>query len=120
MRTINKSLALRLSLIRKEAETQGLVKTAEALDKILNSSSVRKDDTNYTYSSAEYAEDVRNALWQLIVRTADFCGSGIDVDAANNFIASVSEQLTSDMKDIVGAKDKVIGKYEPVLPGEVK
>lgn len=120
MRTINENLYERLSLQQKEAEIQGLTKTAVALDKILIEASVREDDSNYSYSSSEYEEDVEKLLWQILVRSADFFGRDIDVEKANKYIGRFADYFGEVAKHAIGAEDQVVGNYEPVLPGEVK
>lgn len=119
MRTIKQNFLERLSAQAEEAEIQNLHSLSEALTTqiIKNSSSVRKDESFYSYSSSQMSEDVKNSIWDAIVRIADYYDCGLDALAAASIVDNISSQLVDEIR-VLGGIDHGIGPYEPTVPGE--
>lgn len=116
MRTINEIHRDRLVAEAEEAETRGMVKIAENLTRQIEKSEVRDNNENYTYGSDDFEIDVQEALWDAVVRTADFHGSFVDSEKAQKIVEHYADMIISDIRKI--ARLKETGAYEPTLPGE--
>ena len=118
MKTISKLVARRLEVQKNEAEIQGMVKTAAHIDAALKRNATRDSDSSYNYSHDEYSNDIKNLLWEAMVRTADYYGKSFTAEAADQFVSSFVQQISRDAKVAVGAEKDIIGAHEPSVPGE--
>lgn len=120
MRTITENLLNRLIVQAEEAEVRGLSKLAGNLTEQINSSSIRKDDANYSYSENEFRKDINDQLWSSIVRTADFYGiKRFDAYEMNQLVEKTAEDFVKSIRLHAGITHGV-GAYEPSIPGEEK
>jgi hypothetical protein len=118
MKTISKLAMERLQLQKTEAEVQGMNNVVNHIEDIIKKNSSRDNEDNYTYTHDEYTNDLKNLLWEAIVRTADYYGKNFTVEAADQFVGSFLKQISNDAKIVVGAEKALIGPHEPLLPGE--
>jgi len=119
MRTIKKSLLELLELQAAEADYQGLESIGSTLTTqiVKNAESVREDDEFYVYSSEDYQKDVREELWNIIVRTADFFNKSFDAKDLSPLIEKYALLLEEDLRAKFG-RDDGVGDYEPNVPGQ--
>jgi hypothetical protein len=118
MRTINDIYSTRLVAEAEEADNQGLTKIAENLTRQLETVNVRSHKQPYTYSSNSFEQDIQDALWSVVLRTADFHGTFIPAKVGQKVVDYFSEQIVDNIRksaSINGTR----GFYEPNLPGEV-
>jgi hypothetical protein len=118
MRTINDIYNTRLMAEAEEADNQGLTKIAENLTRQLEVVSVREHNQPYTYSSDSFEQDVQDALWNIVLRTADFHGTFIPAKVGQNVVDYFSEQIVDSIRKSASING-VRGAHEPNLPGEV-
>lgn len=116
MRTISELQRKRMVAEAEEADTVGLVKVAEQLTRQIEKVAVRSDQEGYTYSSEDFENDVQEAIWGAVVRTADFHGAYVDSKKAQKIVEHYAEQIVSDIRK--SARLSQHGAYEPKLPGE--
>lgn len=119
MRTINKSLLELLELQAAEADYQGLESIGSTLTSqiVKNAENIREDDEFYVYSSEEYENDVREQLWNITIRTADFFNQNFDAKNLAPLIEKYAQLLQEDLRAKFGREDGV-GAYEPNVPGQ--
>jgi len=119
MRTIKQNFLERLSAQAEEAEIQKMHALAETLTHqiIKNASNIRGDNAFYSYSSSQLSEDVKNSIWDAIIRIADYYDCGLDALAASHIANDISSQLIDDIRVLSGVEHGV-GAYEPNVPGE--
>jgi hypothetical protein len=99
-----------------EADTIGLVKVAEQLTRQVEKSAVRATHEGYTYSGEDFENDVQEAIWGAVIRTADFHNAYVDSKRAQKIVEHYAEQIVSDIRK--AARLGQNGAYEPLLPGE--
>lgn len=119
MRTITELHRDRLIAEADEADTEGLAKVAENLTRQIERTSVRANEAGYTYANEDFAQDVQDNLWSVIIRTADFHGATIDSKKAQELVDFYSDELVSVIKG-AGKITSKIGAYEPPVPGETR
>jgi hypothetical protein len=117
MRTISKNLKLRLLAQAEEANFHGLEKVAMKLNHQVNSTPIRQDTEEYSYSRGELYSDVEDLLWRAAVRTQDYFGKTADAGEIGEIIESLADELISTLRTKIGG-DVVIGPHEPLVPGE--
>lgn len=117
MRTITKNMFNRLNLQKNEAKTLKLNAVEASLDHQLSKIATRNDDDFYVYAAADMEKDVQNAVWDAIIRVADYFGVPCDALNLQKIAEDVSTELIKDVRSSVGIVDGV-GAYEPVVPGE--
>jgi hypothetical protein len=115
MRTISKSLKLRLLAQAQEADTLGLAKIAEQLEMSVYGTDTRDGTEHYTYEHDELVQDVEYALWTAAVRTQDFFDKTADARSVHDLIEDFARDFIDQMRIKVGGK---LGPYESKLPGE--
>ena len=88
MKTIKQSLFNRLIVQAEEAEFQGLTKIAKSLTNQIDlyAGNIRPTEAIYSYSSDVFAEDIKDCLWEMAIRTADFHNVSFDADKIENLI----------------------------------
>jgi hypothetical protein len=116
MRTISKNLKLRLLAQAEEANFHGLEKVAMKLNHQVNSTPIRQDSEEYSYSRSELYNDVEDLLWKAAVRTQDYFGKTADAGIIGEMIESLADELISSLRTKIGGA--VIGPNEPLVPGE--
>lgn len=119
MRTIHDHLMKRLIAQASEAETQGLIKVADALvHQISNySDSIRKESEFYSYSEEAFLNDIHNSMWNSIIRIADYYNiNQIDAADIQKIVEKVSEDIINEVCIKTGAN--TIGSYEDPVPGQ--
>jgi len=116
MRTISELQRDRMVAEAEEADTIGLVKVAEQLTRQVEKVAIRKNYEGYTYSSEDFENDIQEAIWGAVVRTADFHGAYVDSKKAQKIVEHYAEQIVSDIRKSARLGDS--GAYEPKLPGE--
>jgi hypothetical protein len=116
MRTISKNLKLRLIAQAEEASFHGLEKVAMKLNLQANSTPIRQNTEEYTYSRSELYSDVEDLLWRAAVRTQDYFGKTADAAAVGELVEAFTDELISSLRTKIGGE--VIGPYEPQVPGE--
>ena len=117
MRTISEIYRDRLVAEADEADAIGLTKIAENLTRQIEASPVRSKNSSYTYSSEEFEQDLQDALWNVVIRTADFHGAFVDTAKAQDLVDHFSREITSSIRSVAKISS-VVGAYEPKLPGE--
>ncbi len=116
MRTISKNLKKRLIAQAEEANFQGLEKVAIKLVHQAKNASIRQDDEEYIYSSAELRNDVENLIWSAIIRAEDYFGKTADAKEAGMIVEAFADELIASIRTKIGGD--VIGPHEPLVPGE--
>jgi hypothetical protein len=116
MRTISNNLKLRLLAQAEEASFHGLEKVASKLNRQVNSTPIRKDNEEYTYSRNELYNDVEDLLWRAAVRTQDYFGKTADANEIGMLVESFADELISSLRNKIGGN--VVGPHEPLVPGE--
>ncbi len=119
MRTITENLKDRIVAQSEEAKLQGLTKTASHLADIAEKIAVRKNAESYTYSNEDFEADVEGAIWNAVVRFADFHNVSIDGVIVQPVIEKVAKDLISELRAKTGTTHGV-GAYESNVPGESK
>lgn len=117
MRTITSTYRDRLVAEADEADNLRLTKLAENITRQIEKTPVREKDAGYTYPAEAFKQDVQDALWNVIVRTADFHGVYISSSTAQDIVDYFGEEIVSNIRKAAGISS-VIGSYEPKLPGE--
>lgn len=115
-RSITQNLFDRLVIQAEEAETLGLVKTAEAVTAQLEQITVRPTTGVYRYANLDYRKDLEGLFWSALVRAADFHNKPFDIKQASDMI----DNFVSDfmVESEVQLNVSPIGANEPSLPGE--
>lgn len=116
MRTISKSLRNRLVAQAFEADFQGLNKVASVLRKQADEAIIREDDEEYIYSMNSLKNDIEDLLWKAAIRTQDYFGKSVDSSEISDIITSYSNELIQTIRTKIGGD--IVGKYEPLVPGE--
>lgn len=121
MRTIKENLLNRMAVQATEAELQGFDKVAVALSTQIekHADHVRENDAFYVYSDQDFRKDVEDQVWSILVRAADFYGTGFDAINLQDIVTSASDDVLANFCAKTGAIHGV-GAYEPSVPGEVK
>lgn len=119
MRTITETLHKRLVAQSEEAKIQGLTKTASHIDEKIATTKVRKNESIYVYSNEDFQKDVESALWDAVLRVADFHNTTFDANEVQNIIDKYSQELVSDLRVLANVEHGV-GAFEPTIPGETK
>lgn len=117
MRTIKKNLSMRLEAQAKEAEDLGIIKVAEALKKQCKKQKIRKDSDFYSYTFKELRADVEEAVWDAIVRVADYYDSPVDAQSVQETVETWADNIINESRIKAGINHGV-GAHEPVVPGE--
>lgn len=117
MRTISEIYRDRLVAEADEADAIGLTKIAENLTRQIESNQVRSKNSSYTYSAEEFEQDIQDALWNVVVRTADFHGAFVDATKAQDLVDHFSREIISNIRSVAKISS-VVGGHEPKLPGE--
>lgn len=119
MRTIKQNFLERLVAQAEEADIQRLDSLAESLtDQITkNASNTRHDGAFYSYSSGQLSSDVKNSIWDAIIRIADYYDCGLDAASVLPVVDGISEQLIEEIRVKAGITHG-IGPFEPTVPGE--
>ena len=117
MKTITETHKNRLMALAEEAESQKLYKIAEMITGQIEKNAVRDNESNYVYDSGTFDNDISDAFWTAVTRTADFHGTVIDPVEAQKLIDIYAHEFVKDLRKIAGLKP--VGKYEVKLPGEV-
>lgn len=119
MRTIKKSLLDIIELQASEAEVQGLTKIASDLTNqvVKNADAVRDDDEFYIYSNEDYKNDIRDQLWNTVIRTADYFNQSFDAQDFDPIIERYASLLMSDLRAKFGSEHGV-GAHESNVPGQ--
>lgn len=119
MRTIKKSLLELLELQAAEADFQGLESVGSSLTTqiVKNAEFVRDDEEFYVYSGQDYQNDVREQLWNVVIRTADFFNQNFDAKDITPLIEKYASLLEQDLRAKFG-RDNGVGSYEPTVPGQ--
>lgn len=114
--SVSKELFERLLFQSEEAENLGLVRTAESITIQLEKIKARSAKEHYTYSSDQLNQDIHSAMWDAIVRTADFHNHPFDVKEASEIAETFAKDLLLELRSRwnTGAA----GAYELPLPGE--
>ena len=118
MRTITKKFALRLAAQSQEAKLRGMTKLADKIDNLIKSNNTRDNDASYMYAEAELKDNVESALWNGVVRAADYYDCNIDTADIQKAVESLASQLIEEVR-INGHISHGVGAYEPSVPGEV-
>ncbi len=121
MKTIKKNLLERLVAQADEAEFLGLTSVSQNLTKqiVKNAACVRDDESFYSYSSEELQSDVEDAVWDAVIRIADFYNTTVDANYINNYIKSCAYSIIDEIRVTSGISTDV-GPYEMNVPGEIK
>lgn len=119
-KTINRTLYNRLEAQNKEAKLLKLNKLASNLENQLvkYNDCVRSDNENYVYSSEEVKEDIYDAIWDAVIRVADYLDYNIDAVKVQGTVERVTDSLLSQMCAYAGMRDG-IGPHEKPVPGEI-
>lgn len=118
MRTISNNLKIRLTAQTEEAKFNGFDKIADDLTTQINKHEIRQDSEEYVYSSKDLKKDVKDLLWSAAIRVQDYYGKTADAKELNDIIESYCEELITSTRTKIGGD--VIGKYEPLVPGELR
>lgn len=119
MRTITENLKERIVAQSNEAKVQGLTKTASHLTDIAEKAPIRKNADSYTYSNEDFELDVEGAIWNAVVRFADFHNISVDGTQAQSIVEKTAKDLISELRAKTGTVHGV-GAYESNVPGESK
>jgi hypothetical protein len=119
MRTIKELHRDRLVAEAEEADIVGLTKVAEHLTCQVEKTAVRSNDESYTYDGNDFDNDIKNLLWDAVVRTSDFHDSHVDSEKAQKLVEHYAELLISDIRKIAKITNN-IGAYESNVPGECR
>ena len=85
MRTITEKFSARLKVQAKEADTIGLKKLCNQLNRLAKTST-RPTGSSYVYLEAELKNDVESPLWDAVLRIADYYDCNVDVEFVQNNI----------------------------------
>lgn len=118
-RTINEIYRDRLVAEAEEAENRGMVKIAENITRQLERAPVRDKTASYTYNNESFEQDVQDALWDAVIRTADFHGVFISASRVQGIVEAHSKLLLDDIRKTAGIPSS-IGAYEDKLIGEYR
>ena len=116
-RTINEIYRDRLVAEADEADNMRLTKLAENITRQVERQPIRGASESYTYPSDAFEQDVQDALWDVVVRTADFHGSFISSQRAQEIVDHFSQEMVDSIRKAAKITSPV-GAYEPRLPGE--
>lgn len=116
-RTITNNFYHRLFAQADEADTLGLNKVGEHLTNIIVKSTRRPDNAFYSYAEDQLKFDVEGALWDAVVRIADFHDCQLDAKEIQAAIDEYSDDFIKTIRNKLGAVDGV-GAYEPTVAGE--
>ena len=116
MRTISKNLKRRLLAQSEEANFRGLEKVAIKLNTQVNNTPLRQDFDEYIYSRNDLNNDVEDLLWKAAIRVQDYFGKTAEASMIGDMIDVMATDLISSIRLKIGGD--VIGKYEPIVPGE--
>lgn len=116
-RTINEIYRDRLVAEADEADNMRLTKLAENITRQIERQPVREANESYTYPVEAFEQDVQDALWDVVVRTADFHGSFISSQTAQEIVEHFSQEMINNIRKAAKITSPV-GAYEPRLPGE--
>lgn len=117
MRTINDKMFARLTAQAEEARTLKMTKLANHLHDEVQKVAVRPQRENYTYTDSEMRTDVERALWDAMIRAADYFGAPFDAVKVQKVIDKMAEDLIDEVRVIVG-NDSGVGPYDVPVPGE--
>jgi len=117
MKTITERIYERFQLQADEASKQGLTKIAHNLERQLAGSSKRDTEASYVYPASEFKQDMESALWQAVVRCADYYDAPIDAESAQEVVEKYAEDFVRDLRAVARIKADV-GAYEQILVGE--
>ena len=116
MRTITTTYFDRLVAEAEEADSLKLTKLAENITRVIETTPVREKTAEYIYPIESFQKDVQEAIWNIIVRTADFHNTFIPSNKAQDIVDHYCSEIVDDIRKAAGLGD--IGHYEPKLPGE--
>ena len=117
MRTINETYRDRLIAEADEADNLRLTKLAENITRQIESNPIRKSNEPYTYPNNAFEQDVQDAIWKVVVRTADFHGAYVNSQKAQEIVDYYSEEIVNNIRKTAKISTP-IGAYEPKLMGE--
>lgn len=118
-RTINEIYRDRLIAEADEADNMRMTKLAENITRQIEKHPIREANESYTYSAKDFEQDVQDALWNVVIRTADFHGSFISAERAQSIVDHFGQEIVDDIRKVASIPTSV-GAYEPSLPGEVR
>lgn len=122
MRTIKHSFINKLAAQASEAEVRGLSNVAEVVTEqvVKHADFVRKNDAFYIYSDDSFRKDVNSALWDAVIRVADYYDlRQFNVDDVNSIVERTAGEMIKEICTSAGTTSS-IGAYETAVPGEVK
>jgi len=115
---INKTLYNKLLLQAEEAKNHGMVKLASD---VINSIEAFPEEEAKEYSRKEMQDDVSADVWKVATRVFNYYQvKSADIEILNKIIIQSSEQLISNLEKAINLKKDLIGKSEPLVPGEEK
>ena len=118
-KSINEKLYLRLTAQKQEANTIGLTKVATSLSSMVEKYEPRTEDqeNKFLFSSSELDSFLKDNIWNMIVKAADYYNCSVDAVQADKIAESLSKVIKAEVRN-QGAVKNDIGAYEPKLPGE--
>jgi hypothetical protein len=118
-RTITKTFAKRMEAQFEEAKNMNHQKVAKSLgvqlEKYASFPGVRTDDSDYFYLMDDLRQNVEDHLWDAAVRIQDYYGAAADPLEIQAAVDDYAEQFIESIRIKTG---KIIGAYEPKVPGE--
>jgi tRNA splicing ligase len=117
-RSISDKLKKRLQAQAQEAQVMGLEKTASMIESNLEAAAERSDDDYYTYSIEELQADVEKLMYAATIRVQDYFDKTADAREVAYMAESYANDLIDGVRHSIGGK--VLGPYEPQVPGEVR
>lgn len=119
MRTITKNLYERMVAQADEVRIHGFEKLANQVEEAVLPVPHRKDEGSYTYPVEDFENDVKTALWDAVIRTADFHNTSFDIQEVQPIVEKLANDLISELR-VISNNEAGVGAFEPTVPGEIR
>ncbi len=111
---MNKIINDRLKLQAEQAERQGMIKLAKAVNEIVVASLDKKE-----YSYSEMNDEIHKDLWKIASKLITYYDlNNIDIEKMNSSLVSWAETIIDDIERTLEVDNVVKGPLEVKLFGE--
>ncbi len=116
-KTVLHSMLKRFAMVAQEADLQNKAVLAASLTNQIDkyADNVRSNDEGYHYDEDELMADLKDSMWDALVRLADFYQTDVDEEFMEKLALETAESLKEEFCSHSGA---VVGAYEEQVPGE--